>query len=168
MQIGSLGLPGTRWADGEKIDARTQARGLCRLLPELVERGEVCINATSCVVFMGLGPGASAVLHFAETFRLDNKFANLREATRFLALVNPLPITPLADSKNDPAVRSLQILRKNLYRGARHEQLHSLATAMFSSEHLKKVRVSCSFSIVAPTTAMALNPPIVRRASGEH
>lgn len=139
VQIGSLGLPGTQWAEGEVLDAKTQAQGLSTLLLELMERGELRVDPSLCVVFMGLGSGANAVLHFAATFLMNAKFASLREATRFLALTNPFSTNLTNSLESHRAKRSLKTLRRNIETGAHHEQLHSLVTALFSPEYIRKV-----------------------------
>lgn len=135
FQVGSLGLPGTQWAEGEMLDAETQAQGLGTLLWELMERGELNLDYCSCVVMMGLGSGASAAEHFAGTSLLDPKFAPLRDATRMLILVNPFP----ASVEHRRTIHSLQTLKRVLERGVHHEQLQSLVAALFSAAYLEKV-----------------------------
>lgn len=139
-QVGSLGLPGTQWADGELLDAKTQARDLSVLLWELMERGEICLSPPLCVAFVGLGSGGNAILHFAGTFLMDPKFAALRDSARFLALVNPFPASPKATSEILLVKRQLQMLKKTLDKGAHHEKLQALVTALFSAEYIEKVR----------------------------
>ncbi|CAN0546456.1 unnamed protein product, partial [Ectocarpus sp. 12 AP-2014] len=136
--VGSLGLPGTQWADGELLDAKKQARDLSVLLWELMERGEICLSPPLCVVFVGLGSGGNAILHFAGTFLIDAKFAALRDSARFLALVNPFPASPKATSEILLVKRQLQMLKKTLGKGAHHEKLQALVTALFSAEFIEK------------------------------
>eukprot|EP00752_Nemacystus_decipiens_P001471 g1447.t1 len=139
LLVGSLGLPGTQWADGEVLDAKTHAYGLSTLLGELMARGELCLSPSICVVLLGLGSGANAILNFATTFLVLDKFAALRDATRFLALVNPFP-SGVPDTSLDVKriKRRLKALKQTLERGAHHEQLECLVGAMFSAEHLEK------------------------------
>lgn len=132
-------MPGTQWADGEVLDPKTQAQGLSALLWELMERGELCLSPPVCVVLLGLGPGANAMLNFAGTFLVDPKFTPLRESTRFLAIVNPFPSAPDASPETQQVKRQLQTLKRTLERGAHHEQLQSLIVAMFSAEYIEKV-----------------------------
>lgn len=146
VQVGSLGLPGTQWAKGEVLDANTQARGLNNLLWNLLERGELCLDPPLCVVIMGLGSGANAVLHFAGTFLTKAKFTPLRAATRFLSIVNPFPSAPsltvdTVDTRTKKMFNSLKSLRRVLERGAHHEQLQSLTKALFSPEFIQEVSV---------------------------
>lgn len=146
VQVGSLGLPGTQWAKEEVLDASTQARGLNNLLRDLMERGELCLDPPLCVVIMGLGSGANAVLHFAGTFLTDANFGPLRAATRFLSIVNPFPSNPstavdTVDTKTKKVLQSLKSLRKILERGAHHEQLQALMAALFSPEFIQEVSV---------------------------
>lgn len=111
-----------------------------------MERGELCLSPSVCVVLLGLGSGANAVLDFAKTFLLHDKFAPLRDSTRFLTLVNPLPsATPDASFDVQQIKRRLQALKKTLERGAHHEQLECLVGAMFSAEHLEQVSQSLIF-----------------------
>lgn len=139
FQVGSLGLPGTQWADGEVLDAKIQAQGLSALLWELMERGELCLRPPVCVVLLGLGPGANAMLNFAGTFLVDEKFTPLRDSTRFVVVVNPFPAAPDTSPEIQQVKRQLQTLKRTLQRGAHHEQLQSLIMAMFSAEYVEKV-----------------------------
>lgn len=108
-----------------------------------MERGELCFTPSVCVVLLGLGSGANAILNFASTFLVHDKFEPLRDSTRFLALVNPFPsATPDASFDVQQIKRRLQALKRTLERGAHHEQLECLVGAMFSAEHLEKVSVS--------------------------
>lgn len=139
-------MPGTQWAKGEVLDASTQARGLNTLLWDLMEREELCLDPPLCVAMMGLGSGANAVLHFARTFLADAKFAPLRAATRFLSIVNPFPSTAsttvdAVDTETKKVFQSLKSLRRVLKRGAHHEKLQSLTTALFSPEFIQEVSV---------------------------
>lgn len=128
------------------LDAKTHAHGLSILLWELMERGELCLNPSVCVVLLGLGSGANAILNFASTFLVHDKFAPLRDSTRFLALVNPFPsAAPDASGDVQQIKRQLQTMKRTLERGAHHEQLECLVGAMFSAEHLEKVRRSPLF-----------------------
>lgn len=112
-----------------------------------MERGELCLSPSVCVVLLGLGSGANAILNFASTFLVHDKFAPLRDATRFLALVNPFPsAAPDATFDVQQIKRRLQALKRTLERGAHHEQLECLAGAMFSAEHLEKVSEMPFFS----------------------
>lgn len=122
------------------LDAKTHAHGLSTLLWELMERGELCLSPSVCVVLLGLGSGANAVLNFASTFLVHDKFAPLRDSTRFLALINPFPsAAPEASLDVQQTKRRLQALKRILERGAHREQLECLVGAMFSTEHLEKV-----------------------------
>ncbi|CAM9506461.1 unnamed protein product [Ectocarpus fasciculatus] len=138
LLVGSLGLPCTQWADGELLDAKKQARDLSVLLWELMERGEICLSPPLCVVFVGLGSGGNAILHFAGTFLMDAKFTALRNSARFLALVNPFPASPKATSEILLVRRQLQMLKKTLDKGTHHEKLQALVTALFSAEYIEK------------------------------
>lgn len=139
LQVGSLGLPGTQWDKNEILDAKTQAEGLGTLLWKLMERGELCVDPSLCVVIMGLGSGANAVLHFAGNSLLDAKFAPLRNATRFLTIINPFPVTSSASTESQQVKRSLQTMRRVLESGTHHEKLQFLITTLFSSEYVKQV-----------------------------
>ncbi|CAM9559381.1 unnamed protein product [Scytosiphon promiscuus] len=138
LLIGSLGLPGTQWADGEVLDAKKQAHGLSILLAQLMERGELRVNPRSCVVLAGFGAGANAVLQFAGTFLLDNSFAALRDATRFLAVINPFPVSQSSKCDIRHIKSQLQVLKRTLERGTHQEQLQSVVAAMFSAEYVEK------------------------------
>lgn len=138
-QIGSLGLPGTRWAEGTVLDSETQARGLSNLLWELLQLGDLCIDPPLCVAMMGLGSGANAVLQFSATHLLDAKFARLRDAVRFVALVNPFPVTPDTSLERQQVKRSLQTLKRVLEIGSHHEQLQALLSSLFSNEYITQV-----------------------------
>lgn len=142
VQVGSLGLPGTRWAENEILDVNTQAHGLSKLLWELMERGEISVDSLSCIVIMGIGFGANAVLHFEGTSFRDSRFRRLRDATRFFTLVNPFPPWPMTRSESQSIKQSLQTLRKVLARGVYHEQLQCLISTLFSTEYLEKVSAS--------------------------
>lgn len=136
-------MPDTQWADGEVLDAKTHAHGLSALLWELMERGELCFSPSVCVVLLGLGSGANAILSFASTFLVHEKFAPLRDSTRFLALVNPFPSAALDASVEVQQIkRRLQALKRTLERGVYREQLECLVGAMFSAGHLEKVSES--------------------------
>lgn len=128
------------------LDANTHAHGLSTLLWELMERGELCVSPSVCVVLLGLGSGANAVLNFASTFLAHDKYAPLRDSTRFLALVNPFPsAAPDASFDVQQIKRRLQALKRTLEKAAHHEQLECLVGAMFSAEHLEKVSESPFF-----------------------
>lgn len=128
------------------LDAKTHAHGLSTLLWELMERGELCLSPSVCVVLLGLGSGANAILNFASTFLAHDKFAALRDSMRFLALVNPFPsAAPDANFDVQQLKKRLQALKRTLERGHHHEQLECLVGAMFSAEHLEKVSESPSF-----------------------
>lgn len=123
----------------------TQSNGLSKLLSELMERGEISIDdSLSCVVMMGIGSGANAVLHFESTSFRDSRFRQLRDATRFFTLVNPFPMWPMTRSESQSIKQSLQTLRKVLARGVYHEQLQCLISTLFSTKYLEKVSLSWS------------------------
>lgn len=138
-QIGSLGLPGTQWAEGAVLDSETQARGLSNLLWELLQRGDLCIDPPLCVAMMGLGSGANAVLRFAATQLLDAKFVRLRDAMRFMVLINPFPVTPDTSLERQQVKRSLQTLKNILEVGSHHEKLQALLSSFFSNEYITQV-----------------------------
>lgn len=125
------------------LDAKTQARGLSALLWELIEQGELCLCPPVCVVLLGLGPGANAMLHFASTFLVDPKFTSLRDSTRCLVVVNPFPAALDTNPETQQIKRQLQTLKRNLERGTHHEQLQAVIVAMFSAEYVEKV--SCMY-----------------------
>ena len=133
------------------MDASTQAHGLSTLIWELVEQGEILLDSSSCVVFMGLGSGAHAVLDFAVSSFRDSRFKRLRDATRFLTLVNPFPLSLGTDSDCQPARQTLQTLREVLKRGVYHEQLQCLITALFSTDYLEKVCKSSFLTLRMPS-----------------
>lgn len=142
-QVGSLGLPGTKWNRGEVLDAQLQSRGLSTLLLELVQRGELHIEPDLCVVMMGLGCGANALLHFAATKPLDPDLVVLLDSTRFLVVINPLPLAPTSSTEAHQVKRSIQTLKRVLERGKHHEQLQALTTAFFSDEFISQVSSGC-------------------------
>ncbi len=152
--MGSLGLPGTEWAAEEVLDARVHARGLSALLWELMERGELCLSPAVCVVLLGFGSGANAVLNFTDAFLTDAKFSLLRDCTRFLVLVNPFPTAPETSSETQQIKKRLHTLKRTLARGAHHEQLQSLVAAIFSAEYIAKVSDLLS---LAPLRIVALH-----------
>lgn len=137
--MGSLGLPETQWNEEDTIDAQLQSRGLRNLLLELFQREDLNIDSHLCVVLMGLGCGATTLLHFAATHLLDSKFAWLRDSTRFLVVINPFPLTPRNSKETQQVKRSLETLRRVLERGNHHEQVQALATAFFSDEFISQV-----------------------------
>lgn len=137
--MGSLGLPGTQWNEGETLDAQLQSRALSNLLLELFQRGELNIDRHLCVVMMGLGYGANTLLRFAATHLLDSSLACLRDSTRFLAVINPFPLTARNSMETQQVRRSLQTLHRVLERGNHHEQVHALTTAFFSDEFVVQV-----------------------------
>lgn len=173
LQVGSLGLPGTQWADGEVLDAKTQAQGLSALLWELMERGELCLRPPVCVVLLGLGPGANAMLNFAGKFLVDEKFTPLRHSTRFVVVVNPFPAAPDTSPETQQVKRQLQTLKRTLERGAHHEQLQSLVMAMFSTEFVEKVSWMQFLSNVPPCRSSyyekrVLNPGYTKPAENHN
>lgn len=141
VQVGSLGLPGTQWAEGKLLDARTQAHGLSNLLWDLMERRELSLDPPPCVAIMGLGIGANTVLHFAGTSLMDAKFMPLRNAMRFLAIVNPFPTTSSSNVESKRVKQSLKSLRRVLERGVHYEQIQALMAALFSTEFIQEVSV---------------------------
>lgn len=121
------------------LDAKIHAQGLSALLWELMERGDLCFSSPICIVLLGLGPGANAMLNFAGTFLEQAKFTPLRDSTRFLVAVNPFPLAPDTSTETQMAKRQLQTLKRTLEKGTHHEQLQSLITALFSAEYVEKV-----------------------------
>lgn len=160
--MGSLGLPGTDWAGEEALDAGVHARGLSALLWELMERGELRLSPAVCVVLLGFGSGANAILSFAGAFLTDAKFSRLRECTRFLVLINPFPAAPETSSETQQIKKQLHILKKTLEKGAHHEQLQSLAAAIFSAEYIAKVS---GLLAVAPLRILAVHTQWVANAT---
>lgn len=106
-----------------------------------MERGELALDPPPCVAIMGLGTGANTVLHFVGTSFMDAKFMPLRNAIRFLAIVNPFPTTSSSTMESKKVKQSLQSLRKVLKKGAHCEKLQSLMTALFSAEFIQEVSV---------------------------
>lgn len=142
-QVGSLGLPGTKWNREGVLDAQLQSQGLSTLLLELVQRGELHIEPHLCVVMIGLGCGANALLHFAATKPVDPVLRVLLDSTRFLVAINPLPLAPTSSSEAQQVKRSIQTLKRVLQRGKHHEQLQALTTAFFSDDFISQVSSGC-------------------------
>lgn len=121
------------------LDAKKQAHGLSVLLAQLLERGELRLSPSSCVILIGFGAGANAMLHFAGTLLLGNSFTALRDSTRLLAVVNPFPVSPNSTFEVQQVKNQLQALKRTLERGSHQEQLQAVIAAMFSAEFIEKV-----------------------------
>lgn len=121
-----------------------------------MERGELRLSSPSCVALAGFGAGANAMLHFAGTFLLGNSFAALRDSIRFLAVVNPFPVTQTSECEIQQIKNQLQALKKTLEGGTHHEQLQSVIAAMFSAEFVEKVsRLLYGYDFVSRTEHFA-------------
>lgn len=133
-------MPGTHWREGGVLDADAHAQGLGVLLWELYEQGELCTGPRPCVVLLGFGCGANAVMHFANKELLSIKMSPLRRAIKVLTLVNPFPLTASNSSENRRIRRSLQRLKRVLERSDHHEQLQAITDVFLSPEYISKVR----------------------------
>lgn len=138
LQVGSLGLPGTQWQKGTKLNAEIHARGLSTLLWELLEREELCAERHKCIILLGLGCGANALLRFVATYLSEPRFSSLRSMIQALAVVNPFPLTSNS-SESSQIRKSVEALKQVLESGNHHEQLQSIATAFFSADYILRV-----------------------------